>query len=44
MLGIFPCLPNGEELLWYSDASTTMLYTDVLGRDGLAVVSPFGAD
>ena len=44
MLRIFPNLPNGEELLWYSDASTTMLYTDVLGRGGLAVVSPFGAD
>jgi hypothetical protein len=44
MLRIFPYLANGEELLWYSDASTTMLYTDILDRGGLAIVSPLGAD
>jgi hypothetical protein len=42
MLRIFPHLPDGEELLGYSDVGTAMIYTDVLDRGGLAAVSPLG--
>jgi hypothetical protein len=43
MLGIFPQLPDGENLPGHSDVSTTMIYTDVLDRGGRTVAGPLGA-